>query len=57
MDESTLNPASISIPRWTIRRDSRSPVHVLSLDRRLRNNRNPPDGLLWLSPRGISIAA
>jgi hypothetical protein len=24
MDESTLNPESISIPRWTIKRDSRS---------------------------------
>jgi hypothetical protein len=24
MDEPTLNPESISIPRWTIKRDSRS---------------------------------
>lgn len=24
MDESTLNPESISIPRWTIKRDTRS---------------------------------
>jgi len=57
MERPTLNPDSITIPRWTIKRDMRSIDCILPVDHRLRDDGLQASGVLLLPRCGLSHPA